>query len=182
MALTNRSTSVGSGVAVGNGHQDSTASNPAAAAAAGRSVTASSGNRIDRLAAQRMVASFHIVESWFRIVGSGAMENNFPVAELNQLGTDRLARLFEQCVAVDRWARDLADSRPYAGLDALLTRADELSAGLTDEEIGHALGDHPRIGERVAPGTMSATEQSGVDSVSLAGRLLAANLAYERRF
>jgi 2-oxo-4-hydroxy-4-carboxy-5-ureidoimidazoline decarboxylase len=110
------------------------------------------------------------------------MENNFRVAQLNQLGTDRLTRLFEQCVAVDRWARDLADSRPYASLDELLTRADELSAGLTNEEIGHALGDHPRIGERVAPGTMSATEQSGVDSLTLADRLLAANLAYERRF
>ncbi|HEX9336660.1 MAG TPA: 2-oxo-4-hydroxy-4-carboxy-5-ureidoimidazoline decarboxylase, partial [Pseudonocardiaceae bacterium] len=43
-------------------------------------------------------------------------------------------------------------------------------------------GDHPRIGERAAPGSMSATEQSGVDSMTLADRLLAANLAYERRF
>jgi 2-oxo-4-hydroxy-4-carboxy-5-ureidoimidazoline decarboxylase len=110
------------------------------------------------------------------------MENNFRIAELNQLGADRLAGLFQQCLAVERWARELADSRPYAGLDSLLTRADELSAGLTDEEIGHALGDHPRIGERVAPGTMPAAEQSGVDSVTLADRLLAANLAYERRF
>jgi 2-oxo-4-hydroxy-4-carboxy-5-ureidoimidazoline decarboxylase len=110
------------------------------------------------------------------------MEDNFRIAEVNELRADRLTGLFRQCVAVDRWARDLADGRPYAGLDELLARADELSAGLTDEEVGHALGDHPRIGERTAPGTMSATEQSGVDSVTLAGRLLAANLAYEQRF
>jgi 2-oxo-4-hydroxy-4-carboxy-5-ureidoimidazoline decarboxylase len=135
------------------------------------------------LAAQRIVASaFHIVESWFRIVGSGAMEDNFRIAEVNELGADRLTGVFRQCVAVDRWARDLADGRPYAALAALLTRADELSAGLTDEEIERALDEHPRIGERTTPGTMSATEQSGVDSAKLADRLLAANLAYEARF
>ncbi len=110
------------------------------------------------------------------------MENNFRIAEVNELGADRLTSLFRQCVAVDRWARDLADGRPYAGLAELLTRADELSAGLTDAEIEHALDEHPRIGERTTPGTMSATEQSDVDSVTLADRLLAANLAYEARF
>jgi len=110
------------------------------------------------------------------------MENNFHIAEVNGLGADRLAGLFGQCVAVDRWARELVDGRPYAGLDELLTRADELSAGLTDDEVEHALGDHPRIGERTAPDTMSAAEQSGVDATALADRLLAANLAYEQRF
>ena len=110
------------------------------------------------------------------------MENNFRIAEVNGLGVDRLTGLFRECVAVDRWARELADGRPYAGLAELLTRADELSAGLTNDEIEHALGDHPRIGERTAPGTMSAVEQSGVDSTALADRLLAANLAYEQRF
>jgi 2-oxo-4-hydroxy-4-carboxy-5-ureidoimidazoline decarboxylase len=110
------------------------------------------------------------------------MENNFRIAEVNELGADWLTSLFRQCVAVDRWARELAGGRPYAGPVELLTRADELSASLTDEEIEHALDEHPRIGERTAPGTMSATEQSGVDSVTLADRLLAANLAYEARF
>ena len=110
------------------------------------------------------------------------MENNFRIAEVNELGVDWLTSLFRQCVAVDRWARELADGRPYPGPAELLTRADELSAGLTDAEIEHALDEHPRIGERTAPGTMSATEQSGVDSDTLADRLLAANLAYEARF
>jgi 2-oxo-4-hydroxy-4-carboxy-5-ureidoimidazoline decarboxylase len=110
------------------------------------------------------------------------MENNFRIAEVNGLGVDWLTSLFRQCVAVDRWARDLADGRPYPGLAELLTRADELSAGLTDAEIEQALDEHPRIGERTAPGTMSATEQSGVDSDTLADRLLVANLAYEARF
>jgi 2-oxo-4-hydroxy-4-carboxy-5-ureidoimidazoline decarboxylase len=63
----------------------------------------------------------------------------------------------------------------------LLASADALSASLSDEEIMRALADHPRIGERTAPGTMSAREQSGVDT-ALADRLLAANIAYEQRF
>ncbi|HEX5403821.1 MAG TPA: 2-oxo-4-hydroxy-4-carboxy-5-ureidoimidazoline decarboxylase [Pseudonocardiaceae bacterium] len=113
------------------------------------------------------------------------MEDKFRIAELNQLPFNTLTDLFGQCVAVERWARELADSRPYADVAALLTRADELSASLTDKELRQALGDHPRIGQRAAPGSatadMSAAEQSGVD-VKLADRLLAANTAYEVRF
>ncbi|HEY0805170.1 MAG TPA: 2-oxo-4-hydroxy-4-carboxy-5-ureidoimidazoline decarboxylase, partial [Pseudonocardiaceae bacterium] len=93
------------------------------------------------------------------------------------MDVDRLAGVFRQCVAVDRWARELAQDRPYPDTTELLTRADELSASLTDAEIRQALDDHPRIGERAAQGSMSATEQSGVDSVTLADRLLAANIA-----
>jgi 2-oxo-4-hydroxy-4-carboxy-5-ureidoimidazoline decarboxylase len=107
------------------------------------------------------------------------MEEHFRIAEVNAMDGDRLAGVFRQCVAVGRWARELADDRPYADLAALLTRADELSASLTDAEIRQALDDHPRIGERAAPGSMSAAEQSGVDSTD---RLLAANIAYEARF
>jgi hypothetical protein len=49
-AATKRSTSASDGVAVGKGHQNSTASKPAARAAAGRSSSGSSGNRIEQLA------------------------------------------------------------------------------------------------------------------------------------
>jgi 2-oxo-4-hydroxy-4-carboxy-5-ureidoimidazoline decarboxylase len=110
------------------------------------------------------------------------MEENFRIAEVDSMPASQFVALVRQCVAVDRWARELADGRPYASLGNLLTRADELSTSLSDDEIHHALGDHPRIGERTAAGSMSAAEQSGVDSVSLADRLLAANLAYEQRF
>ncbi|HEX4702297.1 MAG TPA: 2-oxo-4-hydroxy-4-carboxy-5-ureidoimidazoline decarboxylase [Pseudonocardiaceae bacterium] len=114
------------------------------------------------------------------------MEDSFCIAEVNAMDAGRLTGVLRQCVAVDRWARELADGRPYADRDDLLARADELTASLTDEEIRHALDDHPRIGERAAAGSataaMSASEQSGVDSAALADRLLAANAAYEDRF
>jgi 2-oxo-4-hydroxy-4-carboxy-5-ureidoimidazoline decarboxylase len=113
------------------------------------------------------------------------MEDKFRIAEVNQLPFNTLTDLFGQCVAVERWARELADSRPYADVSALLARADELSASLTDKELRQALGDHPRIGQRAAPGSstaaLSEAEQSGVD-IKLADRLLAANTAYEVRF
>jgi 2-oxo-4-hydroxy-4-carboxy-5-ureidoimidazoline decarboxylase len=116
------------------------------------------------------------------LVPSFAMEENFRIAEVNGMGVAPLENLFRGCVAVDRWARELADGRPFADLDGLLARADELSASLTDAELRHALDDHPRIGARTAAGSLSAAEQSGVDSATLADRLLVANRAYEERF
>lgn len=49
-AATRRSTSWSVGVVVANGHQSSTASNPAACAAAGRASSSTSGRRIEQLA------------------------------------------------------------------------------------------------------------------------------------
>jgi 2-oxo-4-hydroxy-4-carboxy-5-ureidoimidazoline decarboxylase len=110
------------------------------------------------------------------------MEDNFRIAEANAMDRDVLIGLFRQLVAVVRWASELADGRPYSTMSALLTRADALSASLTDEELQQALAHHPRIGQRTPTGWMSATEQSAVDSVGLADRLVAANAAYEARF
>lgn len=116
------------------------------------------------------------------------MEDKFRIAELNDLDLDTVTGLFGQCLAVGRWARELAAGRPYPGSTELLARADGLTASLTDEEIRQALDDHPRIGGR--PATRSSTaawstqEQSGVDSrdTDVAERLRVANAAYEDRF
>lgn len=114
------------------------------------------------------------------------MENKFRIAEVERLSFDALTDRFRNCLAVDRWARELAHGRPYATTDELLARADELSASLTDDEVRQALVDHPRIGQQAAAGSrtaaLSTAEQSGVDSVALADRLAAANAAYEARF
>jgi 2-oxo-4-hydroxy-4-carboxy-5-ureidoimidazoline decarboxylase len=116
------------------------------------------------------------------------MEEKFRIAELNGLALDPATDLFGRCLGVGRWARELADGRPYADLPELLARADDLTASLTDQEVRQALDDHPRIGAR--PATRSATaawssqEQSAVDSgdVDVAERLRVANAAYEERF
>jgi 2-oxo-4-hydroxy-4-carboxy-5-ureidoimidazoline decarboxylase len=114
------------------------------------------------------------------------MEGKFRMAEVNALPSATLAELLGQCLAVPRWARDIAAARPYPDAAGLLAKADEVSASLTDDELRQALADHPRIGERAAAGSrtaaLSAAEQSGVDSDALAGRLAAANAAYEAHF
>lgn len=110
------------------------------------------------------------------------MEDKFHIAEVNRLPPETLTVLLGQCVAVDRWAREIVAGRPYPTRDDLLTRADEVSAGLTDQEVERALADHPRIGGRTQAGSRSAAEQSGVDSERLADRLAEANTAYEARF
>ncbi|SER55360.1 2-oxo-4-hydroxy-4-carboxy-5-ureidoimidazoline decarboxylase [Lentzea xinjiangensis] len=103
--------------------------------------------------------------------------NNSPEAELRPLLTE--------CLAVPRWVDAVLAGRPYASMDALLAASSAAARGLSDEEVLGAIAGHPRIGERQRTGGVSAqwsrSEQSGVDS-SLAGRLAAANAAYEDRF
>jgi 2-oxo-4-hydroxy-4-carboxy-5-ureidoimidazoline decarboxylase len=98
----------------------------------------------------------------------------------NGLPAEELRARLLRCVAVPRWADTLVDGRPYADLAALLGAADDLTAGLTDDEIQLALADHPKIGQRTNS-AWSRAEQSGVDDRE-AGRFREANLAYEARF
>jgi 2-oxo-4-hydroxy-4-carboxy-5-ureidoimidazoline decarboxylase len=100
----------------------------------------------------------------------------------NSAPADDLRPLLAECLAVPRWVDAVVDGRPYADVDALVATAE---IDLDAHEILGAIAGHPRIGERAKSGGISAkwssAEQSGVD-VSLADRLVAANLAYEERF
>jgi len=100
----------------------------------------------------------------------------------NSAPADDLRPLLAECLAVPRWVDAVVDGRPYADVDALAAKAE---IDLETHEILGAIAGHPRIGERAKHDGISAkwssAEQSGVD-VSLADRLVAANLAYEERF
>lgn len=112
--------------------------------------------------------------------------NGRAIAAFNTLPEEDAIRRLMACLAVPRWAREVADGRPYPDLAALTARAEAAAAELTDGELSAALARHPRIGERPAAGhdaAFSAREQSGVapdDTIS--ARLTAGNRAYERRF
>lgn len=88
----------------------------------------------------------------------------------------------------ERWAREVADRRPYAGLTALLTTSDEIFAGLDESALDAALAGHPRIGEQVdgahAAAQLSRSEQSAMQSADeqVAAQILQGNQDYERRF
>jgi len=92
------------------------------------------------------------------------------------------------CLAVPRWADEVAAGAPYASTVLLAEAADRVARTLTPGEIASALADHPRIGERHAASgrasAFSAAEQAASLSSdeALAERLIAGNRAYEERF
>ncbi|QHC63213.1 2-oxo-4-hydroxy-4-carboxy-5-ureidoimidazoline decarboxylase [Rathayibacter festucae] len=92
------------------------------------------------------------------------------------------------CLAVPRWADEVAAGAPYASTEALADAADASARTLTADEVEAALADHPRIGEKHA-GTGRSSDFSAAEQASslspdeaLAERLLAGNRAYEERF
>ncbi|MFE3026786.1 2-oxo-4-hydroxy-4-carboxy-5-ureidoimidazoline decarboxylase [Nocardia tengchongensis] len=107
------------------------------------------------------------------------------LSEFNSTAGDRLRPDLLTCCDVPAWADSLLADRPYADIDGVLARADELAGALTGADVDRALAAHPRIGERVSgTGTGSAwsrQEQAGVGQ-DAADRLLDGNRAYEQRF
>ncbi|MFE5284444.1 2-oxo-4-hydroxy-4-carboxy-5-ureidoimidazoline decarboxylase [Nocardia sp. NPDC056611] len=109
------------------------------------------------------------------------------LSEFNSTAGERLRPDLLTCCDVPEWADAVLADRPYADIDGVLARADELAAGLSGADVDRALAAHPRIGERVTgTGTGSAwsrQEQAGVgQDVAIAAQLLDGNRAYEKRF
>lgn len=67
---------------------------------------------------------------------------------------------------------------------AALRTGEELWWSLDEAQWRAALGAHPRIGERPAPGSRERSEQAGVESAGddVRSRLAAGNAAYEDKF
>jgi 2-oxo-4-hydroxy-4-carboxy-5-ureidoimidazoline decarboxylase len=93
-----------------------------------------------------------------------------------------------RCLAVPRWAAEVAGGRPYADVDDVVAHAAAAAATLTGEEVETALARHPRIGERPAgagsDAVLARREQSGVDPSDepVARRLREGNAEYEAKF
>ncbi|WP_370616324.1 allantoate amidohydrolase [Mumia sp. Pv 4-285] len=109
------------------------------------------------------------------------------LATVNAMPGAELAAALTRCADVPRWVEAVVTARPYESVAALLQHADAAAATWTDEEVDHALAQHPRIGERsrrpAAEAAMSAREQSRVATDDdVAARLQAGNAAYEKRF
>lgn len=110
------------------------------------------------------------------------------LARINALDRSAWEAELYACLAVTRWAREVAHRQPYESADGLVAAADAAATSLTPEEVDEALAGHPRIGEG-AQGAGSAAaasrkEQSGVDrdDQQLATALREGNEAYEQRF
>ena len=95
------------------------------------------------------------------------------------------------CCGSTRWARELAQARPFADESALFNLSDSIWLRLSANDWDEAFRSHPRIGERKAPlaatpqsAIWSGKEQSGVDSSDeeALSRLARGNRLYEERF
>ncbi|MDL9937108.1 2-oxo-4-hydroxy-4-carboxy-5-ureidoimidazoline decarboxylase [Gordonia sp. ABSL1-1] len=105
------------------------------------------------------------------------------LASFNELGEKQALAALYECCSSRIWALRVATARPYADEAALLARADDVLAELTDTDLAEALDGHPRIGDR--PDNPSSTrEQSGVAGADPAvlAELRELNRAYEDRF
>lgn len=101
---------------------------------------------------------------------------------LNALPAAEAEEVFLACCGARRWAREMAASRPFPDVEALMDSADRLWLALGREGWLEAFAAHPRIGE--SGGAWSRQEQAGAASAApeVRAALVRANRLYEERF
>jgi 2-oxo-4-hydroxy-4-carboxy-5-ureidoimidazoline decarboxylase len=110
------------------------------------------------------------------------------LAVFNSADRDKAMAALRPCLDVERWVGQIADTRPFASVHALLEFARAAADPFTETEVKQALAGHPRIGERptaaTAEASMSRSEQSGVDPADseVSQALAEGNRAYEEKF
>src|SRR5947207_1015280 len=116
---------------------------------------------------------------------------NQSIKRLNDLSALDATAEFLKCCGSTKWAQEMTAARPFATEQELFTRADDISAVLTDEDWLEAFRAHPKIGEQKAATAQShqeqkwsAQEQSGVGAASAAmiSQLAERNREYDERF
>ena len=113
------------------------------------------------------------------------------LAWLNELPADEAEFVFRDCCGSVEWARQMAESRPFAMLENLFRRADEIWFSLSTADRLEAFASHPKIGskkpapiQQVRAASWSADEQSGMETAEMdvSERLAEANSLYEAKF
>jgi 2-oxo-4-hydroxy-4-carboxy-5-ureidoimidazoline decarboxylase len=105
--------------------------------------------------------------------------------ELNRLPLEEAQQRLYACFASEKWARLVAEGRPYADLDALFVGAESAWSQLEPKDWSDALAGHPRIGEGGGSSPAdSEREQSGVRTADegVLAQLVEENRRYEARF
>ena len=105
--------------------------------------------------------------------------------ELNEAAPEDAQQRLFTCFASSKWARRVADGRPYEDLGSLLEAAERAWSELEPADWAEALAGHPRIGERGGSSpAASEREQSGVRTADAAtlDHLAEENRRYEARF
>jgi 2-oxo-4-hydroxy-4-carboxy-5-ureidoimidazoline decarboxylase len=115
----------------------------------------------------------------------------YGLSEFNGLSTSDAMTLLTRCIAIPTWTAALAEARPYASVDELVTHADALADRWTVADVTAALSDRPRLGGPIpSDNTFSPSEQAQVLVASteddaaarVRARIHSGNVAYEGRF
>jgi len=101
------------------------------------------------------------------------------LASFNTAAAEDAVAVMLSCCASRRFAAAMAAGRPYPSAAAVEDAVTAAFEALDWTDVLEALGEHPRIGDRVSG--QSAAEQSGVADASRAA-LAAGNAEYEERF
>ena len=95
------------------------------------------------------------------------------LAWLNSLTADEAAKELLQCCGSKRWAREMANQRPFSTEATLIAAAHDIWWSLDRSDWLEAFRSHPKIGEKKAADKVSAQsqqwsgqEQSGVANAS----------------
>ena len=119
------------------------------------------------------------------------MQPAHDLAWVNALPDADAAKELLQCCGSTRWARQMAESRPFATLEALIATANDIWSSLDQNDWLEAFRSHPKIGEKKAAESVSTQarhwsgqEQAGVATASqeTVDSLATLNHAYEQKF
>ncbi len=90
------------------------------------------------------------------------------------------------CCSCHRWAKTVAQARPFRSDTALFESADAALADLGEADVDDAMSGHPRIGDKVTGpgGVWSRAEQGGMGEADadLEAAMAQGNRDYEERF
>lgn len=113
------------------------------------------------------------------------------IAWLNELDLEEARTELLKCCGATRWAETIERHRPYASLEHLLAKANDVWWSLNETDWLEAFRSHPKIGERKAANAVSAQsqqwstqEQQGVQNAAqqTIDKLAQLNLDYEKKF
>jgi len=104
------------------------------------------------------------------------------LAALNAMAQDEARAAMLACCGSKRWAREMAEARPFSDEDGLFTDADRIFGELSDDDWLEAFAAHPKIGARASG--QAAAEQAGASGASreTLAALARANREYEEHF
>src|SRR5947208_14430364 len=88
------------------------------------------------------------------------------LADLNEMPDAAAARELLRCCGSTRWAREMAQARPFAAVAAVAAAADKISDTLDAADWLEAFAAHPRIGESSMSGGSRASGKSATSEWS----------------